>query len=231
MTFEEAMNALESYGTDQNIKIYGRHGVSETMFGVSYANQKALAKKIKKDHDLAGQLWRSGNHDARILATMIAEPAELTEKELDAWVLDLENYVATDALAGLVAKSALSRKKMEEWVRSDKEFVAACGWGLMARLAMTDQNLPDDFFLAFIDTIRQTIHEQKNRVRHSMNGALIAIGLRNERLRGQALQAADAIGRVQVDHGQTSCKTPDARGYILKAAARAGKKRSKPVSA
>ncbi|HBY07660.1 MAG TPA: DNA alkylation repair protein, partial [Chloroflexi bacterium] len=72
MNFDETMQALETMGTAQNRKIYARHGVGENMFGVSVANLKTLKKQIKKDHTLALQLWSSGNHDARYLATMIA---------------------------------------------------------------------------------------------------------------------------------------------------------------
>jgi 3-methyladenine DNA glycosylase AlkD len=68
MTEKEILAELRSLGTEQNRKIYSRHGVQGEMFGVSYANLEKLRKKIKTDHMLAGQLWAAGNHDARILA-------------------------------------------------------------------------------------------------------------------------------------------------------------------
>src|SRR3989304_5283911 len=100
MEMKEALAALEKEGTAQNRKVYARHGVGEDQYGVSYAALKALAKKIKTDHTLALALWGTGNHDARILATMIADPAAATSRELDAWSKDLDNYVLTDAFAG-----------------------------------------------------------------------------------------------------------------------------------
>ncbi|HEX7343423.1 MAG TPA: DNA alkylation repair protein, partial [bacterium] len=79
-------------------------------------------------------------------------------------------------------------------------------------------------FEKFLTIIEREIHRSKNRVREAMNGALIAIGMRNEKLQKQAIAAARRIGKVVVDHGETGCKTPDAEAYILKAAARSKKK-------
>ena len=42
-----------------------------------------------------------------------------------------------------------------------------------------------------------------------MNGALISIGIRNAKLEKLAIAAAKRIGKVEVDHLETSCKTPD----------------------
>ena len=94
------------------------------------------------------------------------------------------------------------------------------GWALLSHLAMKNTDLPDDFFLEHLETIELEIHSRKNRVRHSMNGAVMAIGLRNRKLEKGALAAAAAIGKVEVDHGETNCKTPDAAAYIRKARTR-----------
>src|SRR5579863_8795596 len=99
MDLAETMKLLEAAGSEQTRKTYRRHGVSGPQFGVSYATIKPLAKKIKTDHTLAAQLWDTGNHDARILATMIADPKAATAKQIDQWAKALDNYVLTDALA------------------------------------------------------------------------------------------------------------------------------------
>ena len=83
MTRDEVLAELESLGTEQNRKIYARHGATGAMYGVSYANLYKLQKRIKTDHALADQLWATGNHDARILATLVADPAAFTAKQLD----------------------------------------------------------------------------------------------------------------------------------------------------
>ena len=220
MNLQEAMQQLESFGTAQNRKIYGRHGVGDHMFGVSYANQNKLAKAIKRDQDLALELWATGNHDARVLAAMVADPAQASESLLEAWADDLDNYVLTDTFSSFVGKTSLAVDKAEDWCPSDGEWSGRAGWHLVAHLALKNQDLADDYFTACLATIEGEIHARKNRVRDAMNNALIAIGMRNHALEKQALAAAARIGKVEVDHGQTGCKTPDAIDYIRRTVAR-----------
>src|SRR5712664_3214259 len=84
MNFKDLMQELKSFGTEQTRKTLKRHGVQDELYGVSYAHFGALKKNIKLDHELAQQLWKSGVHDARILATMIADPA-LGSSLVDEW--------------------------------------------------------------------------------------------------------------------------------------------------
>ncbi|HBX69825.1 MAG TPA: DNA alkylation repair protein [Chloroflexi bacterium] len=214
MNFDETMQALETMGTAQNRKIYTRHGVGENMFGVSVANLKTLKKQIKKDHTLALQLWSSGNHDARYLATMIADPKLADVSLLESWVKDVDNYVITDAFVDYTHKTTLAQEKATEWVESKNEYVSRAGWHLLAQLAMNNADLPDDFFDPYLQTIEVEIHQRPNRTREGMNNALIAIGIRNPVLMAKALHVAETIGEVEVDHGPTSCKTNFAPEYI-----------------
>ena len=220
MDIQDAMNQLQEMGTAQNRKIYARHGVGENMFGISYANLNKLAKAAKRDHSLALELWATGNHDARVLAAMVADPAQADESLLEAWLADLDSYVITDAFSGFVGKTSMARGKGEEWISSDDEWPGRAGWHLVAHLAMKDQGLPDAYFAAHLATIESEIHASKNRVKDAMNSALISIGIRNDALEEQALAAADRIGKVEVDHGETGCKTPDAADYIRRTLAR-----------
>ena len=220
MNVEQALEQLEEMGTAQNRKVYARHGVREQMFGVSFANQNKLAKSIKRDHTLAVELWDSGNHDARILATMVADPALADDGFLEAWAAELDSYVITDAFSGFVGKTSHARAKAEQWTGAEGEWQGRAGWHLVAHLAMKDQDLPDSYFGALLATIEAEVHSRKNRVRDAMNNALIAIGIRNAELQEQALAAAARIGKVEVDHSETGCKTPDATDYIHRTLAR-----------
>ena len=222
MDYKQVMDELETMGTAQNRKIYARHGASKNMFGVSHGNLNKLKKQIRIDHDLAQKLWASGNHDTRILAMKIADPQEANGNLLDSWVQDLGDYMVTDALSEYVSKTGFMREKMELWVDSDEEWIATAGWNLLGYLAMKDEKLLDEFFEPYLDIIAHHIHDRKNRVRYAMNNALIAIGTRNETLEALALEVAAQIGEVVVDHGETSCQTPDAVAYIQKTRARTG---------
>lgn len=220
MNVKDTLSALEGFGTAQNRKVYERHGVAGACYGVSYAHQNALKKQIKKNHELALQLWASANHDARVLATMIADPKLATDDLLEAWASDLNNYVLTDALTGYVSRTAISEEKMHAWKASEDEWRGRSGWSLLAHLAMKDEELPDAYFEPFIPIIERDIHGAKNKTKDAMNNALIAIGIRSAALESLAITAADSIGIVEVDHGETSCETPPAVPYIQKARAR-----------
>jgi 3-methyladenine DNA glycosylase AlkD len=216
MNEHDVLATLQAMGTEQNRKVYRRHGVGENMYGVSFANLGSLKKKIKIDHGLAQKLWATGNHDARVLATMIADPKQANDKLLESWMKDLSNYVITDAFSVYASQTPLAGKKMEKWMTSKNEWIGQAGWSLLARLAMNDQTLPDSYFENYLETIERDIHTSRNRVRHAMNGALIAIGIRNNKLQKKAMAAAKRIGKVDVDHGETDCQTPDAAAYIQK---------------
>jgi 3-methyladenine DNA glycosylase AlkD len=226
MDIKEALKKLEDFGTEQNRKIYKRHGATGEMFGVSYANLGKLAKEIKKDHELARRLWKTGNHDARILATMIADPRQFSSAEIDDWSKNLPNYIISEAFAKVVGQSEFAGEKAEKWADSENEWLASAGWFLVGSLT-SDKNLSDAFFEPYLQTIETDIHNRKNRVRYAMNMALIAIGVRNEFLQNQALLVANKIGKVEVDHGETGCKTPDATEYILKTTEHRKKKAAK----
>lgn len=226
MTKTQVLRQLKAFGTPQNRKVYARHGVKGPVYGVSYANLGKLTRRIKIDHELALGLWKSGNHDARILATMIADPDEMSARDLDAWVKELDNHALTDALSALASRTPSARKRMEKWTRSRHEWIASCGWDILARLVQLE-DFPDSYLERYIRMIQTRIHRSPNRVRHSMNNALIALGSQNTKLQKKALSAAKKIGEVVVDHGETGCRTPDASGYIRKIAARRRTRRKK----
>ncbi len=224
MNFQQVRSELKRCGTAQNRKVYGRHGVREPMYGVSFADLRRLAKSIKTDQRLAERLWESGNHDARVLATMVADSEAIRSRKLDEWVRDLDNYVLTDAFSALVARTPFARSKANRWTKSRQEFVGQAGYNLVSALASADNGLPARYFQDQLREIEAKIHSSANRVRHAMNQALICIGVRSEGLRKRATAAARRIGTVEVDHGETSCKTPDAIAYMDKVIAYREKK-------
>ena len=228
MVVTEVMEQLEALGTAQNRKIYARHGGDPArMFGVSYANLYALQKKIKTDHALALQLWETGNDDAQVLATLIADPMVMTAAQAEAWVKSFYQYGQAEGFARVFWRSPLAPKLAAKWSKAKGEWVASTGWALLATLALNVQELPDEFFMPYLDLIESDIHKQRNRVRHEMNGALIAIGLHSDALEKRALAVAAKVGNVVVDHGATGCKTPDAAAYIRKSQHRHKKVKAK----
>jgi 3-methyladenine DNA glycosylase AlkD len=231
VTFQEAMKQLKACGTEQNRKTWGRHGIKGEMFGVSFANLYKLQKQIKVDHELAEQLWATGNHDAQILATLVADPNAMTDKQFEEWAKASRSHGLALMFGKLLTRSPLARKKADKWHKSKDELIASIGWMLISGLAMGDNDLPDEYFDPYLKLIESGIHKQLNLVRYEMNGALITIGLRNDRLEKKAMEIARKIGKVIVDHGDTDCKTPDAVSYIARTKAyRMNKKRAKAAA-
>ncbi len=216
MDLSETMARLEACGTEQNRKIYLRHGARAPLFGVSYAELGKLTKQIKRDHALAVALWETGNHDARILATMIADPRQADSALLEHWSQALDNKVLTDAFTTVAAAAPGAPANMARWIDADHEWREHAGWGLLGQLATHEPALPDSLFVTYIERIEREIGGAKNWVRYAMNFTLITIGCRNDALDAAATAAAARIGKVAVDHGQTGCKTPDAASYIRK---------------
>lgn len=220
MNLNDVMQALEGYGTEQTRKTYRRHGVTGAQFGVLTSALKTLQKQIKRDHALALALWETGNYDARVLATMIIDPKQITEAQADEWVLELDNYGITDYFSGMIAKTPFALKKAEVWTQSDEEWIGYAGWGLLAQIVNNDTTLPDSLFESYLEQIEREIHTAKNYVRYGMNNVLIGLGVRSEALGERARAAARRIGKVEVDHGETNCKTPDALEYMDRILAR-----------
>lgn len=223
LTSDAVMTELERMGTEQNRKIYARHGATGELFGVSFADLYSLQKRIGIDDQLADQLWATRNCDARILALLVRDPKTVTLERIKSWVADSHDYGTVGSIAALVAKSPVASEVAFEWRDDPDEWRGMVAWTLLAVLAVNA--LGDEQCLDLINQIEREIHTRPNRVRYSMNSALISIGARSEALKGRALEAAAAIGKVYVDHGQTGCKTPDAAQAIEKTFAHRHRKR------
>ena len=222
------MAELESLGTAQNVKVYKRHGVKEPLFGVSYANLGKLKKKIKINTPLARELWQTKNADARTLACMIADGSEFGSEELDSWVLDVDNTGLAGSFGGLIGRSPYTVEKIGSWIHSKEEYVQDTGYSCVCQtLKGNSEKLTDHFCNQILNFIEERIHSAPNRARQAMNNALISIGTYKENCREEALAVAGRIGKVEIDHGDTSCKTPDASPYIHKAVAHLEKKKRK----
>ena len=217
MTLAETMRALEKAGSAQTRKTYARHGATGPMFGVSFATLKTLMKRIGVDHDLALALWKTGNLDARNLAVKIVDPARLSSADLDQWAREACLTRTCGSYVGMVAaEGPLGARKAQQWLSSKDAGERNAAWSMVGQLAQRDEITPDSYFEKRLAEIERSIHTAPNEERGAMNLAVIAIGGRNRALRKAALVSAKRIGKVEIDHGDTSCKTPDAAAYIEK---------------
>jgi 3-methyladenine DNA glycosylase AlkD len=220
MTFAQAMAALEQAGSEQTRKTYLRHGAREPLFGVSFATLKTMHKAIGVDHELALALWDTGNLDARNLAVKIVDPAAMSAKQLDAWARWDAPRSCGAYVAEVTGESPHAKSRVGAWLAAKDVAQRATGWALVGVIAQRDEAVPDAWFLDRLAEIERTIHIAPNAQRGALNLALIQIGGRNAALRKAAMAAGERVGKVEIDHGDTACRTADAVESIDKAWAR-----------
>jgi 3-methyladenine DNA glycosylase AlkD len=230
MTVTEIMSQLESLGNEQTRKTLLRHGATEPIFGVKIGDLKPIQRKVKKNHDLALQLYETGNSDAMYLAGLIADEDAVTKAQLEQWIKKAPwALIANSVVAALAAESKHALPLAEKWIENKKELIAAAGWNTYTHHVSVADNetLDSKIFAALLARVVNEIHDQSNEVKAAMNGFVIAAGSYLPDLTKNAKAAAQKIGKVTVDQGKTACKTPDALAYIekIEGMGRLGKKR------
>jgi 3-methyladenine DNA glycosylase AlkD len=188
----EILSTLKKLGEPVNVAGMARFGIKPAVaFGVPKPALRRLAGEIGRDHELAQQLWISGVHEARVLASMIDDPAKVTADQVDAWANDFDNWdICDQCCLNLFWKTAFAYEKAEDWTASDREFMKRAGFVLMASLAVHDKKAADAEFEEFLSIIEREASDDRNLVRKAVNWALRQIGKRNPRLRQKAVEVA-----------------------------------------
>ncbi|MFJ5762705.1 DNA alkylation repair protein [Neobacillus sp. NPDC093182] len=219
MTYEEIVQKLEELGSKQTKQIYNNHGVKEPYFGVKIGDLKKLVKYVKKDHELALKLYDSGNHDAMYLAGLSVNPKLISKETLHDWAQKAYWYMAAEyTVAQVAAESDFAIELAREWMKSEEEMIAVCGWSTYSNyLSITpDEKLNLAEISDLLNQVKNNVHGERNRVRYVMNGFVISVGAYVTELSEEAKEVAAYIGKVQVDVGNTACKVPLAAEYIKK---------------
>jgi len=230
MTKDEVLKELEAKGSEQTKKTLMKHGAKEPFFGVKVADLKLIVKKVKKNHELSLELYNTGNSDAMYLAGLIADEKQMTEEILRDWAEKAYwSYISEYTVPWVASESNYGWKLAMEWIESDNENIASCGWATLSSLATIkkDEELNIHRLSQLLDRVGDRIHSSKNRVRYTMNGFVIAVGAMVTELTEKAKEIASKIGKVSVDMGGTACKVPLATDYIKKVEdmGRVGKKK------
>jgi 3-methyladenine DNA glycosylase AlkD len=183
---------LKRRGSTRNRDGMARFGiVTAKAFGVSMATMEPLAKRLRPDHQLALALWETGWHDARMLASMIDDPAAVTSGQMERWCRDFDTWAVCDtACFKLFDRSPLAWKKVGPWSRRRREYEKRAAFALIASLALHDGAAPDAAFLRALPLIEKASADERNFVRKGVNWALRAIGHRNARLHRAAVSVA-----------------------------------------
>ena len=226
----EVLAELKKRGSEQTRKTYARHGIAIPMFGVSVADLKAIAKQIKGNQALALELYDTQNYDAMYLAGLVADGSQMSKKQLQHWAKTTKCETLCGYTVPWVAtESPYARELAVKWIDAKKESLAIIGWATYGGIIATkaDQDLELKEIKHLLDRVVREIHTAPNKVRYMMNAFVIAVGSYVKPLLKDAKKAAEAIGAVSVDMGDTACKVPLATAYIekIESMGRVGKKR------
>jgi len=196
--YQNIMNRLRALADSRATAGMQQFGINtESALGISMPALRELAREIGKDHALADQLWEAGIHESRILACLIDNPREVTERQMDRWVSDFNSWDLCDQCCGnLFDKTKFAYSKALEWSGRDEEFVKRAGFAMMASLAVHDKRADDDAFEPFFPRIISEAADDRNYVKKAVNWALRQIGKRNRALHKRAIAVAKELQEI-----------------------------------
>src|SRR5882724_1314452 len=164
--------------------------------GISTPVLHQFAKAIGKSQQLAEELWSTGIHEARILATLIGEPRRVTSEQMERWVRDFNSWDVVDAACCyLYAHAKPAWAKVDLWSRRSPEFEKRAAFSLLAYLSYKDLKASDERFVRSLRVIEREAGDERNFVRKAVNWALRNIGKRNLALNRAAIESAERIRR------------------------------------
>lgn len=193
------LKELRKRADPANVAGMARFGINpRRTLGVSVAQLRHLARGTGRDHELARRLWASGIHEARILASMIDDPAAVTEAQMERWIRAVDSWDVCDQVCGnLFRYTPYAWRKAVEWSARPDEYVRRAGFVLMATLAVADKAAPDARFARFLPLIVRRSADDRNFVKKAVNWALRQIGKRSPGLRRAAIRTARGLLRSE----------------------------------
>ena len=191
----QVLDQLKARAKPDQLAGMARFGLTgEKRLGVAVPDMRKIAKEIGQDQSLSLALWRTGITDAMIVASMVSVPAEVTEAQMEAWVLDFDAWDLCDQVCmNLFEKTPFAWKKIVDWSTREEEFVKRAAFALAACLAWHDKQAPDQSFIELLPLIKAAATDGRNLVKKAVSWSLRNIGKRNPRLNEVALEAADTL--------------------------------------
>jgi 3-methyladenine DNA glycosylase AlkD len=185
-------------GDPSRLEEMARYGIrTDQAVGVTVTELRRLARGLRPDHELAAVLWASGIHEARILASLVDEPALVSEAQADAWVADLDSWDVCDGVCGnLLDRTPFALDKAVEWSSREPEFEKRAAFALMACAAVHRRDLPDAAFASVLPVIREQATDERTCVKTAVSWALRQIGKRSAELNARAIRTAEQIERI-----------------------------------
>lgn len=195
MNTREIVKKLRSMKSVENLEGMARFGIkTDSAMGVPMTVLRKMGREVGRNHELAISLWDTGIHEARILASIVAEPERVTKRQMETWVKDFDSWDICDQVCmNLFDKPPFAHEKAIAWSRRKAEFVKRAGFAMMAALAVHDKQAADEVFYPFLEAVARESTDERNFVKKAVNWALRSIGKRNTPLNKKALSTAEKI--------------------------------------
>jgi len=207
------MDELAAQASDESRAGMARYGINvANAFGVSVYELRRTARVLGTDHELALALWQTGNHEARLLASMVDDPGLVTEAQMEAWAATFDSWDVCDQVtSNLFDKTPWAYAKVREWSAAENEWVKRAAFATAAALAVQDKAAADERFLPILALVARDAGDGRNYVKKAVNWALRNIGKRNAALHTAALETAEAILASAEARAAVDRKDPAAR--------------------
>lgn len=214
MTLQQALDQLESLANETTRKHNKKWGAGENQFGVPHGEIRKLAAKIKTDHELALQLWQTGNLDAQLLAVLLMDSKRLSRAELDRVVKSTTFAHVADWLNSYVVKHHADKEALrEKWLKEKKNrWAARAGWSLTSeRISKSPEGLD---LAAILDRLEAEMGDAAPEVQWTMNACLAGIGIHHPQLRKRAIAIGEKLGVLRDYPVSKGCTSPFAPIWI-----------------
>jgi 3-methyladenine DNA glycosylase AlkD len=194
----DVVRTLERMGDRSRLEGMARFGIdTSSAVGVTLTELRRFARDLGHDHELAATLWASGVHEARLLASLVDEPALVSETQMEAWVADFDSWDVCDGVCGnLFDRTPFALDKAVEWSSREPEFEKRAAFALMASAVVHRKDLPDAAFASLLPVIRAQATDERNYVKKAVSWALRQIGKRRSGLNPLAIRTAEQIERI-----------------------------------
>lgn len=207
------MQALEAMSDEKTRRFNTNHGADENQFGCKMGDIRELAKKVKVNTELARELWKTGNHDARFLAAFLMKPKELPAEEVDSLVRSVNfAYLADRLMSSVVSQHPEKETLRQKWMQDDDPMAARAGWSLTAaRIAKGQEGLD---VKALLDRTEREMGNALAVTQWTMNSCLAEIGINFSQHRGRAIAIGEKLGVLKDYPTSKGCTSPYAPIWI-----------------
>lgn len=209
MNLESVMQELEALGKERTKKIYLSNGAREPLFGAATGAMKPIAKKIKINQPLAEELYATGNYDAMYFAGIIADPNAMTEQDYERWMDGAYFYMLSDfVVAVTLSESDISQQVADKWIASGEELRMSAGWSCYCWLLgnRPDHQFSEQKIAGMLELAAATIQDSPPRTKFSMSNFIYTVGISYLPLHAKALEAANALGAIEVQSDKAKSK-------------------------